>query len=186
MAGRLKEPLRTAGTAVWVCMAMSSRSYEFVEVLVTDGPKAENSDNPHKGYPGGAEKGAMPAYLADLAAKSSQDGALGAARSAPVYALLAAARTARRTSVSKIGSLYSFFVSALAPESAARAAARAIFSSTTWPRSAASAALARCGTGAAAPRTIEARRQAPSDAASRTTATSARGQSKESLSPCLM
>src|SRR5450631_3407001 len=56
VAGRLKEPLRTAGTAVWVSMAMSSKDYELIELPVADGPKVENSDNLHKGCPGGAEK----------------------------------------------------------------------------------------------------------------------------------
>ncbi len=47
-----------------------------------------------------------------------------------------------------------------------------------------SAAAARCGTGAAAPSTTEALRQAPS-ARSSATATSAIGPPKEALSPCL-
>ena len=53
------------------------------------------------------------------------------------------------------------------------------------PVRAASAAFARCGTGAAAPRMIAARLQVPSSAMSSATATSARGQSKESFLPCL-
>ena len=54
-----------------------------------------------------------------------------------------AARIARWTSVSKIGSLYAFFVNGAAPASAARAASRAVCSCTGFPRRAASAAFAR-------------------------------------------
>src|ERR1700731_1315817 len=77
MAGRLNEPLRTAETAIWADMAMSSENHHLVELSVSKGPKFENSDNLHKGFPGGSRKrGSMRAYLADLAAKSSQVGAM--------------------------------------------------------------------------------------------------------------
>ena len=53
-----------------------------------------------------------------------------------------------------------------------------------FARQHASAAFARCGTGAAAPRMTAARLQVPSRSTSRATATSASGQSNESFSPC--
>src|SRR5215472_15220728 len=47
-------------------------------LAVAEGRWTENSDNLHKGYPGGPRDHPMRAYLANLAAKSSQEGAVGA------------------------------------------------------------------------------------------------------------
>jgi len=90
----------------------------------------------------------------------------------------------RRTSVSNIGSLYAFIDNGAAPVIAARAASRAGCSCTGFPVNEASAALARCGTGAADPSTIDTFVQRPFGYRSSKTATSAIGQSNEPFSPC--
>src|SRR5690348_5779267 len=93
-----------------------------------------------------------------------------------------AAIIVRRTTASNMRILYAFCASGVAPCMAAAAASRALCSLSGLPVRAFSAAVARHGTGAAAPSTMDALLTIPPRGSS-TTATSAKGQSNDSFCP---